>query len=86
MDEPPQRDLDRGGSYNFGSETDQSMYEIAKEFAECLGKEIAVEDIPPRRNLWMDCSKARNAGVVFSSVLDGLKLCAEEFHRWTACE
>lgn len=75
-----------GGAYNFGSETDRPMYEIVKEFAEYLGKEIAVEDIPARHNLWMDCSKARNAGVVFSSVLDGLKLCTEELHRWTACE
>lgn len=67
-----------GGAYNFGSETEQSIYEIAKEFIAYLGRDLAVEDAPARHNLWMDCSKAKNAGIRFSTVLDGLKLCAEE--------
>ena len=73
-----------GGAYNFGSETDRSMYETVNAFASYLGKDITVEDIPARHNLWMDCSKARNSGVVFSSVLDGLKLCAEEYNERVA--
>lgn len=67
-----------GGAYNFGSETDQPMYEIAKEFAAYLGRDINLEDIPARHNLWMDCSKARRGGVHFSPVLEGLKKCADE--------
>ena len=68
-----------GGSYNFGSETDQSMYEITEEFLKYLGRKDRAVDTPPRHNLWMDCSKAVRNGVVFSSVLDGLKRCADDY-------
>ncbi|MBO5333255.1 MAG: sugar nucleotide-binding protein [Clostridia bacterium] len=68
-----------GGVYNFGSETSKSMYEITKEFLTLIGKDIAVEDTPPRHNLWMNCEKARKHGIVFSSVEDGLKKCAEDY-------
>ena len=61
-----------GGAYNFGSETTQSMYEITKQLAKLLGKNLVVEDAPPRHNLWMNCGKARNHGVCFSDVLIGL--------------
>ena len=71
-----------GGAYNFGSETDRSMYETAKIFASYLGKDVIVEDVPARHNLWMDCSKAKSFGVQFSSVLDGLKLCVGEYNEW----
>ena len=70
-----------GGVYNFGSETDASMYEITKEFVKLLGKSTRVEkDESPRPNLWMTCDKARRYGVNFSSVMDGLKLCAEDYN------
>ena len=68
-----------GGVYNFGSETRQSMAEITKAFAEYIGKDIQITEGPEKHNLWMDCSKARNFGVVFSDVLDGLKRCAEDY-------
>lgn len=68
-----------GGVYNFGSETSKSMYEITKEFLALIGKDIAIEDTPPRHNLWMNCEKARKHGIVFSSVEDGLKKCAEDY-------
>ena len=67
-----------GGVYNFGSETQKSMYEISREFLAALGKQIRLEDAPPRHNLWMNCEKARRFGVVFSSVEHGLKRCAED--------
>lgn len=73
-----------GGSYNFGSETTQSMYEITKEFAEYMGKSIRIEDGPQRHNLWMDCSKAKRQGVIFSDVLEGLKLCWADYQKWMA--
>lgn len=64
-----------GGAYNFGSETNQSMLDITKEFFDLLGKEIVIGDIGARHNLWMDCSKARSHGVDFSDVIGGLKKC-----------
>ena len=68
-----------GGAYNFGSETSKSMYEITKEFLKLIVKDISVEDVPPRHNLWMNCEKARKNGVIFSSVEDGLKQCAKDY-------
>ncbi len=69
-----------GGSYNFGSETTKSMYEITQEFGEMLGAKIALCDCPPRHNLWMDCSKATAGGVIFSDVTKALEKCVEDYH------
>jgi dTDP-4-dehydrorhamnose reductase len=68
-----------GGVYNFGSETTKSMYKITEEFLMRIGKNIRLEDAPPRHNLWMNCGKAGKHGVIFSSVEDGLKKCAEDY-------
>ena len=67
-----------GGIYNFGSETTCSMYDITAAFLATIGKTIPLEDVPPAHNLWMDCSKARQHGVVFRSVGDGLIQCAKD--------
>lgn len=69
-----------GGVYNFGSETTKSMYEITLEFLDIIGKDIRVEDVPARHNLWMNCEKAKKYGIEFSSVEDGLKKCAEDYN------
>lgn len=69
-----------GGAYNFGSETTKSMYEITREFLNLLGKDVKLEDAPPRQNLWMNCEKARKLGVDFLTVEDGLKACAKDYH------
>ena len=68
-----------GGAYNFGSETTLSMQELTKRLAALLGKPLAVEDAPARHNLWMDCGKAAQYGVVFSDVLTGLTKCLQEY-------
>ena len=68
-----------GGAYNFGSETAKSMYDITKEFVAKLGRTLTVEDAPPRHNLWMNCQKAREFGVTFRSVEDGLIACAKDY-------
>ena len=68
-----------GGAYNFGSETQKSMYEITEEFLALIGKKIRLEDAPPRHNLWMNCQKARALGVEFQSVEQGLRTCAEDY-------
>lgn len=68
-----------GGSYNFGSETDRSMYEITSDFLKLIGKDTPLDDPMTGKNLWMDCSKARGYGIRFSSVTDGLIRCAEDY-------
>lgn len=68
-----------GGVYNFGSETTKSMYEITSEFLAVIGKDITVEDAPPRHNLWINCKKAQKQGIEFSSVEDGLIKCARDY-------
>lgn len=68
-----------GGTYNFGSETTQSMYEITKQLAKLLGKKLVVEDAPPRHNLRMNCRKAKDYGVMFSDVLTGLTRCLRDY-------
>ena len=70
-----------GGAYNFGSETTKSMYEVTKDFVDALGLDVKVEDAPSLHNLWMDCSKARKYGVVFSEVSEGLLRCARDDGR-----
>ena len=55
------------------------MYEITKQLAELLGKNLVVEDAPPRHNLWMNCEKAKEYGVVFSDVLAGLTRCLRDY-------
>ena len=67
-----------GGVYNFGSETTKSMYEITRDFLSFLGRDIPLEDAPPRHDLWMDCQKARALGVEFSTVENGLRRCARD--------
>lgn len=69
-----------GGVYNFGSETEKSMYEITKEFLALIGKDTALEEGPPAHNLWMNCAKANQLGVEFQSVEDGLKACFKDFN------
>ena len=67
-----------GGVYNFGSETEKTIYEIAGGFLSLIGKDVRLVDGPPRHNLWMDCKKASALGIHFSRVEDGLKACARD--------
>ena len=68
-----------GGAYNFGSETEASMFEITQDLLAYLGRQGVVKDAPPRHNLWMNCGKATRYGVTFSNVLDGLKRCVDDY-------
>ncbi|SFC28278.1 hypothetical protein [Butyrivibrio sp. YAB3001] len=70
-----------GGIYNFGSETNKSMFEVTSDFSKALGLDLCVEEIAPLHNLWMDCSKARKHGVIFSEVFEGLLRCARDCGR-----
>lgn len=64
-----------GGVYNFGCETDMSIYQITKLFLQFIGSTDKVQDAPERHNLWMDCSKAKKLGLKFSDVMVGLENC-----------
>lgn len=68
-----------GGVYNFGSETDRSIYDVTEAFLSRMGSSQQLIDCAPGHNLWMNCSKARAYGVTFRSVLDGLLRCAEDY-------
>lgn len=68
-----------GGVYNFGSETTQSMYEITKEFLQITGSRQQVQEGSLVHNLWMDCSKAAQYGIVFSDVMGGLRRCLSDY-------
>ena len=57
------------------SETTQSMYEITKEFLQITGSRQQVQEGSLVHNLWMDCSKAAQYGIVFSDVMGGLRRC-----------
>ena len=68
-----------GGVYNFGSETTQSMYEITKEFLQITGSRQQVQEGSLVHNLWMDCRKAAQYGIVFSDVMGGLRRCLVDY-------
>ena len=44
-----------------------------------MGKDVLVKDRASHGNLWMNCQKASEHGVIFSSVEDGLRRCAKEY-------
>ena len=68
-----------GGAYNYGSQTDKSMYEITKEFLSYIDKNLEIIDTPSTQNLWMNCDKAKKQGVIFSTVEKGLVRCANDY-------
>lgn len=65
-----------GGVYNFGCESDGDMYSTALAFCRLLGlEEPPVEKACWSRCLWMDGGKARRAGAVFDSTVEGFARC-----------
>lgn len=69
-----------GGVYNFGSENDVPMREVAEFLAKELRLNLQINDQPKRHNLWMDCSKLRSQGVSFMNTIDGLKKCIADYN------
>lgn len=68
-----------GGSYNFGSETKISIYDITKSFLQIIGKDMPLRDTIGGHNLWMNCQKAKKHGVTFSDAEDALIKCARDY-------
>ena len=68
-----------GGVYNFGSENPLSAYDTARYLRDALQLNVRLTDVPPRHNLWMNCDKLRQAGIAFSSTVEGLERCLQDY-------
>ncbi len=73
-----------GGVYNYGSENLLSMFATARALVAALGltdKLDLVQDtgVTGKHNLWMDCGKLRQCGVLFDSTADGFTRCVGDY-------
>ncbi len=73
-----------GGVYNYGSENPMNMLETGKALLKALGLEESIERTiqnteRSRHNLWMDCGKIREQGIVFDTTAEGFVCCAEDY-------
>ena len=74
-----------GGIWNYGSENDSNTYETVKAVLEELGLESALGRLEPNeeafaaspRDISMDMSKLKAAGIVFPTTKEGLRLALE---------
>lgn len=74
-----------GGIWNYGSENDSNTYETVKTVLEELGLESALRRLEPNeeafaaspRDISMDMSKLKAAGIVFPTTKEGLRLALE---------
>ena len=67
-----------GGVYNYGSENDLDMLATASAFCRELGISPALTPGDRKRNLLMDTSKARLAGIRFDDTCAGLLRCLRD--------
>ena len=68
-----------GGAYNYGSENDLTMMEVAEWFKNELALPVAIHDTFSDRHLWMDCSKIKSYGIDFCTTIDGLQRCIADY-------
>lgn len=68
-----------GGVYNYGSENDRDMLATARCFCQALGVSVPLNEGDRARNLLMDTSKARQAGVVFDDTCAGIDRCLANY-------
>ncbi len=69
-----------GGIYNYGSENSLNMLETAKALLLALGLKGQVQDMERRRhNLWMDCKKLREQGILFDTTEEGFRRCVDDY-------
>ncbi|MCE5344474.1 MAG: sugar nucleotide-binding protein [Eubacteriales bacterium] len=70
-----------GGVYNFGSESAQSVWQIAEAWREALDLDEGflqpVEGMP--RSLCMDCAKIKEEGILLDDACDGIKRCIRDY-------
>lgn len=75
-----------GGIWNFGSPNDRSTHDTVKQLLEELGREDVLQRLKPNeeaftedpRDLSMDLSKLRSAGILFPTTGEGLHLALAE--------
>ena len=78
-----------GGVWNFGSGNDQSTYDTVKSVLEGLGLEKGLGRLTPNveafaanpRDITMDQTKLRQAGIVFPTTAEGLRCCLAEWKQ-----
>ena len=68
-----------GGVYNYGSENDLTMLDVANWFKDRLKLPIALRDSGKAHHLWMDCGKIKEQGIHFMNTLDGLERCIADY-------
>lgn len=68
-----------GGVYNYGSENNLTMLETARWLADALKLDVKLSDAGPRHHLWMDCSRLKRHGIVFSDTVGGLEQCIRDY-------
>ena len=78
-----------GGVWNFGSGNDQSTFDTVKSVLEGLGLEKGLGRLTPNveafaanpRDITMDQTKLRQAGIVFPTTAEGLRCCLAEWKQ-----
>lgn len=68
-----------GGVYNYGSENDCDMVQTARAFAQAMHLDLKIEETNRRRNLSMDCAKARQYGIEFDMTVNGILRCLRDY-------
>ena len=68
-----------GGVYNYGSKNHRDMLATARCFCQALGISVPLNEGDRARNLLMDTSKARQAGVVFDDTCAGIDRCLANY-------
>lgn len=72
-----------GGVYNFGSEAECTVPEMAHQLLCALGAGDKADHLlqvgEKRHDLWMDCGKLRACGIVFDSTLAGFLCCIRDY-------
>ena len=68
-----------GGAYNYGSENELTMMEVAEWLKNELDLPVEIHDRNSDRHLWMDCSKIKSHGIDFCTTIDGLQRCIADY-------
>lgn len=68
-----------GGAYNYGSENELTMMEVAEWLKNELNLPVEIHDRDSDRQLWMDCSKIKRYGIDFCTTIEGLQRCISDY-------
>jgi dTDP-4-dehydrorhamnose reductase len=68
-----------GGAYNYGSENELTMMEVAEWLKNELNLPVEIHDRDSDRHLWMDYSKIKSHGIDFCTTIEGLQRCISDY-------